>query len=521
MVEIDVFLHGVSNALGSHNLKFQNALREIGLLLLLTAAAIAVHGYHFGAQDGATYTASLKHALDPSLYPLDAAFFLPLTRYSIFIPLVSFTARHLHVPAEGVSMLWHACGILLLLAACRKLSRIAFRESRAQWAAIAATCFAMLMPVAGTGIAITERYLHPRNLALAFIIFGIAAALERRIIAIGWLAIGVALHPTIGLLGAFHAAFQWWRAPRNELPAAAASLPAGTAASATAFILLFPLAWPSFLPQPNPAWRALIESRRYLFPLRWHWYEWLGIVAPLVLLQLFASISRHDGDEFAAHIGRRAALAGTVGAAAAIIVTAIPAFVPLVATEPMRVLQFVYFSLVFIGGGLLGKHLLGDRQVRWAISIALLGGAFFAADKLEYRASPHIEWPNSAATNPWITAFRWAKANTPRDALFALDPRYTLLRGEDVHGFRAIAERSMLADAIKDAGVVQIDSNLAFAWQQQTRALQNWEHFTAQDFAKLRADFHVDWVVLDAANAAASDLDCPYMNPQIAICQLK
>jgi hypothetical protein len=502
-------------------LKLKKALREFGLLLLLAAAAIAVHGYHFGVQDGATYIASLKHALDPSLYPLDAAFFLPLTRYSIFIPVVSFTARHLRLSPEVVSLLWHACGIFLLLAACRKLSRIAFREARAQWAAVAATCFAMLMPVAGTGIAVTERYLHPRNLALAFIVLGIAAVLEHRIIAIGWLSIGIALHPTIGLLGAFHAAFQWWRAPRNGSPIAPATISAGATPSTTAMALLFPLAWPSFLPQPNPAWHALIESRRYLFPLRWHWYEWLGIVAPLVLLQVFASISRHDGDEYAAHIARRAALAGTVGVAAAIVVTAIPAFLPLVATEPMRVLQFVYFSLVFIGGGLLGKHLLGDRQVRWAIFIAILGGAFFFADKLEYRSSPHIEWPNSASTNPWITSFRWAEANTPRNALFALDPLYTQLRAEDVHGFRAIAERSMLADAIKDAGVAQVDSDLAFAWQQQTRARQTWGHFAPQDFAKLRAEFHVDWVVIDAANAAASDLDCPYMNPQIAICQLK
>jgi len=42
------------------------------------------------------------------------------------------------------------------------------------------------------------------------------------------------------------------------------------------------------------------------------------------------------------------------------------------------------------------------------------------------------------------------RLQTPRDAVFALDPNYMLIAGEDQHGFRAIAERSALADALKD-----------------------------------------------------------------------
>lgn len=513
------------------------ALRETAALLLLTAAAIGVHGYHFGVEDGATYTAALKRTLDPSLYRHDAAFFLPLVRYSVFAPVVVASAKASRLSIEAVSFVWYALGILLLLAACRRLSRVAFREERAQWAAVVAVCLALLLPVAGTGISIAERYLHPRNLALAMIVFGIAAAVERRISAWLWLALGVALHPTIGLLGVFHAVFQWWRAPRSsqnglssvepkpapQSPAVPASTTLATTAISLPFLpmlRLIPLALP-FLPKPNAAWTALMESRRYLFPLRWHWYEWLGVIGPLVLLQLFASISRHDGDDFAAHIARRAAFAGAIGVVAATIVTLIPALLPLVAAEPMRVLQIVYLILVFVGGGLLGKHVLGAHQVRWAIFMAALGAAFVAADKVEYPASPHLEWPNYTTTNPWISAFRWAKANTPRDALFALDPRYTQRRGEDVHGFRAYAERSMLADAVKDAGVVQVDSGLAPEWQRETSARQTWEHFTASDFLTLRKEFNVDWVVLDAANAAASELDCPYMNPRVAVCQVK
>jgi hypothetical protein len=39
------------------------------------------------------------------------------------------------------------------------------------------------------------------------------------------------------------------------------------------------------------------------------------------------------------------------------------------------------------------------------------------------------------------------------DAYFALDPEHMRLPGEDQHGFRAIAEHSMLADRVKDSGL--------------------------------------------------------------------
>jgi hypothetical protein len=36
-------------------------------------------------------------------------------------------------------------------------------------------------------------------------------------------------------------------------------------------------------------------------------------------------------------------------------------------------------------------------------------------------------------------------------AIFALDPNYMAIAGDDQHGFRAVAERSAIADNLKDS----------------------------------------------------------------------
>ena len=71
-------------------------------MLLLAAAGVAVHGYHFGVQDGACYVPALKQALDPSLYPFgDSAFFPAVTHFSLFVPLVRLRARDADVAGMG------------------------------------------------------------------------------------------------------------------------------------------------------------------------------------------------------------------------------------------------------------------------------------------------------------------------------------------------------------------------------------------------------------------------------------
>jgi hypothetical protein len=142
----------------------------------------------------------------------------------------------------------------------------------------------------------------------------------------------------------------------------------------------------------------------------------------------------------------------------------------------------------------------------------------FFVQRETFPASEHLELPGRVSGNPWIRAFVWVKANTPQDAYFALDPAYVERPGEDQHGFRALAQRSMMADLMKDAGVVTLFPSIASRWQQETRARANWSSFTLADFLRLRDQYGVTWVIVE--KPIQVPLQCPYQNGQVAVCRI-
>jgi hypothetical protein len=143
----------------------------------------------------------------------------------------------------------------------------------------------------------------------------------------------------------------------------------------------------------------------------------------------------------------------------------------------------------------------------------------FAAQRSLFPASAHVEWPGRALRNPWAQAFLWIRENTPPDAIFALDPDYMHLPGEDVIGFRCLAQRSRLADSVKDGGVVSMFPPVAERWWDEVQAQSPWENFQPADFARLRRKYGVSWVVLQQSGVAG--LDCPYQNGAVRVCRLK
>jgi hypothetical protein len=120
--------------------------------------------------------------------------------------------------------------------------------------------------------------------------------------------------------------------------------------------------------------------------------------------------------------------------------------------------------------------------------------------------------------NPWLQAFAWIRENTPVNAYFAMDPHYLAAPGEDYHSFRAIAERSQLADMEKDPSVVTQVPELGPAWEKQAHATADWRTFRPADFKRLRDDFGVDWVIVSFP--AASGLDCKWHNAQFSVCRI-
>ena len=142
----------------------------------------------------------------------------------------------------------------------------------------------------------------------------------------------------------------------------------------------------------------------------------------------------------------------------------------------------------------------------------------FVAQRMLFPASAHIEWPGTESKNQWVEAFVWVRHNTPSDAVFALDPEYMEIPGEDEQGFRAIARRSRTADTIKDSGAVSMFPAMADEWLRQVQAQSGWRNFQLKDFRGLQAKYGVSWVILQQPGLLG--LDCPYRNQTVLVCRL-
>ena len=145
----------------------------------------------------------------------------------------------------------------------------------------------------------------------------------------------------------------------------------------------------------------------------------------------------------------------------------------------MRYLQLVYLLMFLVAGGLIGEYVLGKRVYRWLLLFVPLGLGMFYVQTQMYPSTAHLELPGIAPSNNWVAAFDWVKGNTPTGSLFALDPYYMELPGEDYHGFRALAERSALADIVKDAGMAARVPRLAPRWLREVDATRGWRNFRA------------------------------------------
>ena len=162
----------------------------------------------------------------------------------------------------------------------------------------------------------------------------------------------------------------------------------------------------------------------------------------------------------------------------------------------MRYLHLLYLLFFLIIGGLLGRYVLDRKVYRWALLFLPLGAGMFYAQRQMYPASAHLELPGIRRRTHGCRPLHWIRQNTPVDSLFALDPHYVTLPGEDYHGFRALAERSVLADYEKDGGMAARVPRLAPRWLKEVTALDRLAQFSSRRFPRLQRDFGVSWVVL-------------------------
>jgi hypothetical protein len=477
---------------------------------LLTAAALIIHGYHLGVEDAEIYIPAARKLLQPELYPFASEFFLSHGHLSLFSPVLAWTTRLTHLSMDWTIFGWYLLTLFAMIVSCWMLAAACFETQRARWGAVLIATAVLTMPATNTGLLLMDPYLTARSLSTPLTIFALASFLERKYARVAVaMVLTASVHPQmvmylIFLTGVIWVAERKKASVREPVPvlASAAILPGG-----------FHLA-----PAVEP-YREALYSRDYFFLYNWSWYHWVGLLAPLAILAWFWKGNLRGTRPGFKLLSLALIPFGLVSILAASILSSTPMLEMFERLQPLRSFHLITMVFMLLLGGVIGEYLAKGRA--WmlaAITIPLACGMFIVA-RQTYANSPQVELPSRASSNAWVNALMWVRQNTPTDAVFAVDSRYFKDEGTDVHGFRAVSERSALADYFKDGGVVSLFPDLAPEWKQMSDATYGLNHFTAADFTRLQREFpNVTWTVVHGATPAG--LDCPYQQGGYAVCHL-
>jgi hypothetical protein len=510
--------------------------RSVAAVLVTALAFIAVlaHGYHPYAEDGGVYLPEIKRLLDPGLYPHGSEFVVGHLRYSLFARTMAGLVQESHLSLGVVLLFVHFATFWVTLFAAWLLAARCFVSREARGGAVGLLAAWMTLPIAGTSLMLMDPYVTARSLSTPLALLALVGALEF-------------LLPQFEMEEGL--AQQWWR---GLVLCCAALAGAGVmhplmAAYALGSVLLLGVmlsssravrVWGtaglgltgiaiaaglqlSAAPE-SEIYQRIMLTRDYWFLSQWHWYEWIGLIAPLVILSFVAMGPRRDGDDARLGLARMAIAAGVIAAAVAILFARTGMTIHLVARmQPLRIFQLVYIVMILMLGAALGERFLQRRPMRWIVAFSLLTAVMVIVERRTFPASKHLELPRGTSEdsgNQFEQAFMWISRNTPRDAIFALDAQYITKPGEDAQSFRAIAERSVLPDFSKDGGVVTNLPELAAAWLQGQTAQARLN--TESDVMRIAAlkPLGVTWVVLE--RSAETGFACKYANEAVKVCRL-
>ena len=475
------------------------------LLAGLAVAAIIVHGYHPAIEDAEIYTPGILKVLYPSLFPYNVEFFESHARMTFFPQLIAGSIRVTHLPLGAALLAWHVFSIFLLLLGCWRIASLCFEEKHAAWCGIALVGSLLSIPVAGTRLFLMDPYFTTRSLSAPGALLGVAGVLKEKYLASAmWIFFTAVIHPLMAVFAAVYVGIILLLKFRTKSVGAAAS------------VAVLP---EQLFPPVTSEYREILQTRPYFFLTNWAWYEWLGLLAPFAIFAWFASVAKRYALGPMNLACRALVIYGAMFFSVALIISRPGRFENFSEIQPLRYLHLLYILMFLFIGGLLGKCVLQRKAWRWAVLFVPLCAGMAYAQQETSPATAHLELPGRASGNPWVQAFEWIRVNTPEDAYFALNPKHMALPGEDQHGFRAIAQRSMLADAVKDSGAASMFPALAGKWKEQARAQEGWEKFRYEDFLRLKQRYGVNWVAVERPGAAG--LVCPYANELLLVCQIK
>jgi hypothetical protein len=479
-------------------------------LLLVVPFVLLIHGYHPFASDADLYVSGIRYTLDPSLYRANAAFVAAFTRHSIFAWTLATFVRLTRLPVAWVLIAAHAASLWLFLCASGALAARLFASDAARWyaALLAAVCCAL--PVAGTALVLMDPYVTARSFSTPLSLFAVAACLDR-----AWLRTAILLlcavlfHPLMGTLAVAYVVVLALIGNGHIRAALLLCCGAGFAAAIACEIA-------RSAPVPSAYREALLlPQRSFLFLARWHWYELLGLVLPLLLLG--AATQKYPSSTHIGALCRAGIAIGAISFLVAAFLASPSGPYLLVPLQVLRSFHMIYLAGVVLCGGIVASVAKGSRFEAAPVLLVLIGGVMFFVERAAWPACDRIEWPTRPPANLYEEAFLWIRNNTPRDAVFAFNPQFVYLPGEDEQGFRALAERDHLADD-KDAGVAAVQPSLADRWAFQRNSQIFVDSMTdPQRFAAL-APLGATWLLLPPD--AQTGFPCPFQNRAVQVCRI-
>jgi hypothetical protein len=264
----------------------------------------------------------------------------------------------------------------------------------------------------------------------------------------------------------------------------------------------------------SQTYRAVVWTRQYLFIDEWKSYEYLGLVAPIVMAA-YARNRYRNSPEIQAILSAIVFSGCTIALLCLVFVEPMNSLL-LARLQMLRIFQPIYLAGVVLLGGWLGSVYARGHHAVFLFHVTI-AASLFSAQLFTYQGNSHLEVPNKSETGNWHQAFVWISQNTPSNAVFASDPHMIEGIREDREGFRATAERSILADD-KDGGVATLSPSLAAVWTTQYRAQTDLAFESDAARVANLAPFGVTWLLLP--ENSKTEFRCPFRNNAVKVCRL-
>jgi hypothetical protein len=498
----------------------------LALTAALTLVAVLVHGYHPYAEDGGIYLPGIFKLIHPDLYPTWTGFVTAQTRFSFFAPTIAAVVR-----LTGIGVMQCVFGVYVLsmwgtlYAAWLITSRCA-KSRNSGLGAVVILALCITAPAAGTSLLLMDPYVTARSISTPCGLLAIVGALDFiagfkqtsrirfRPLAVSAISLLVAalMHPLMACYAAGCVVLLFCAAISSP------GLKMAGFGAVSFFAIVVGTVLKLVAPTQSGGYTAVALSRDYWFMSAWHWYEIVGLVAPLLVLWAIAR-SKLVLNERGRWLVQMAIMAGVIGIAVSLLFAHPSAHSYFVAMlQPLRIFQMVYIVMLLVIGTYVAANFLHRDPGRWVAICVVLGALMFLVQIETFPHSAHVEVPWTSPANDWERGFVWIRNNTPIGTTFALDANYIDSPGEDAQSFRAVAERSSVPDYIKDGGIAAIDPGLTAEWAKGEAIQSGLGSDSDQQRRSKLVQARIHWLVLPSASA--TNFDCPYRNTSMKVCRV-